>query len=128
MGVADGASAIAGAVKASEGKHPLGQRLMAIPPMLWTTMRGRWPGAPKGRIFAGLAGIIYLVTPIDLMPEVFLGPLGIGDDIALATAAVAALLSAAESYLDMRDGSRSLPDAHVDVVPGIVVQREDGHA
>lgn len=124
MGVVDGAGAIASAVKASNGRHPLGKRVLAVPPMIWATLRRRWPGAPKGRIFIGLAGIVYLVTPIDLMPEVFLGPFGIGDDIALAAASVAALLSAAEAYLDMRDGNE-LPPVQAEVIPGVVVQRQD---
>jgi len=124
MGVASGAGAIATAVKASNGKHPLSQRLLAVPPMVWATLRRRWPGAPKVRIFGGLAGIVYLITPIDLMPEVFLGPFGIGDDIALAAASVAALLSAAESYLDMRDAP-GLAGVDADVVPGVVIRQGD---
>jgi uncharacterized membrane protein YkvA (DUF1232 family) len=124
MGVVDGAGAIASAVKASQGKHPLGQRVLAVPAMLWATMRRRWPGAPKGRIFIGIAGIVYLITPIDLMPEAILGPFGIPDDIALAAASVAALLSAAEAYLDMRDAGE-LQGVDADIIPGVVVQRSD---
>jgi uncharacterized membrane protein YkvA (DUF1232 family) len=52
----------------------------------------------------GMVGIIYVLIPIDLMPEVLLGPFGLGDDLAIAAVSVAALLSAAEAYLDMRDG------------------------
>lgn len=124
MGVVSGAGAIASAVKASNGKHPLGQRLLAVPGMLWATIRGRWPGAPKGRIFIGVAGIAYLVTPVDFMPEAILGPFGIGDDIALAAASVAALLSAAEAYLDMRQSSQ-LTGVQAEVIQGAVVDRGD---
>jgi len=125
MGVADGASAIASAVKASNGRHPLGQRLLAIPPMIWATVRRRWPGAPKVRVIGGMFGIAYLLTPIDLMPEIFLGPFGIGDDLALAAASVAALLSAAEEYLDMRDGTLAVQGSAAEVVPGVVISRDD---
>lgn len=124
MGVTDGASAIASAVKASKGRHPLGQRVLAVLPMIWATVRRRWPGAPKVRVFGGLAGVAYLLTPIDLMPEMFLGPFGIGDDLALAAASVAALLSAAEEYLDMRDGNLAVQGSQAEVVPGVVVNRD----
>lgn len=127
MGVTSGASAIAGAVKASNGRHPLRQRVLAVPAMIWATLRHRWPGAPKLRVFGGLAGIAYLLSPVDLVPEIFLGPFGIGDDIALAAAAVAALLSAAEEYLDMRDGTFAVQGSQADVVPGVVISR-DGSA
>lgn len=118
MGMSNRASVVADAVKGSTGRHPLSQRLMAVPPMLWATMRGRWIGAPKGRIFGGLAGIVYVLIPIDLMPEVPLGPFGLGDDLAIAAVSVAALLSAAEAYLDMRDGPALVTG---DVVDGTVL-------
>lgn len=124
MGVADGASAIASAVKASNGRHPLGQRLLVIPAMIWATLRRRWPGAPKVRVIGGMLGIAYLLTPVDLMPEIFLGPFGLGDDLALAAASVAALLSAAEEYLDMRDDTLAVPGSAAEVVPGVVISRD----
>ncbi|MFM7148101.1 MAG: DUF1232 domain-containing protein [Actinomycetales bacterium] len=112
------AGVVADAVRTSSGRHPLSQRLRAVPAMLWATWRGRWPGAPKGRIFGGLAGVVYVLIPIDFMPEVLLGPFGLGDDIAIAAVSVAALLSAAEAYLDMRDG---LVIGHGDVIEGTIL-------
>lgn len=123
MGMSNRAGVVADAIKGSSGRHPLSQRLMAVPPMIWAAMRGRWVGAPKGRIFGGLAGIVYVLIPIDLMPEVLLGPFGLGDDLAIAAVSVAALLSAAEAYLDMRDGPAL---ATGNVVDGTVLHRSEG--
>lgn len=120
MGTSRGAGAIADAVAANQGRHPLGQRVLAVVPMLWATVRGRWPDAPKFRIFGGLIGVVYVLSPVDFMPEALLGPFGLGDDLAIAAVAVAALLSAAESYLDMRDGPALAPG---DVVDGTVLHR-----
>lgn len=50
-----------------------------------------------GAVLLGIAGILYGVSPIDLIPDV-LAPLGLGDDaIAIAGAAIGAwrLLSSA---------------------------------
>lgn len=121
MGVVGGATAVAGAVKASRGRHPLGRRLMAVFPMVRDTLAGRWPGAPKGRVLGGLAGIVYLVSPLDFLPEALLGPFGLGDDLALAAVSVAALLTAAEDYLDARDAAAGARPGHGEVIPGIVV-------
>jgi uncharacterized membrane protein YkvA (DUF1232 family) len=128
MGVVGGAAAVAGAVKASRGRHPLGQRLAAVLPMLRDTFKGRWAGAPKGRILGGLAGLAYVVSPLDFLPEALLGPFGLGDDLAIAAVSVAALLSSAEAWLDARDeratfGAPGTGAASQDVIQGVVIDR-----
>ena len=133
MGVVSGATAVAGAVRNSRGRHPLARRVADVLPMLRDTFTGRWRGAPKGRIVGGLAGLVYVVSPLDFMPEVLLGPFGLGDDIALAAVAVAALLSSAEEYLDAKEagtassgpasGTTAAPGAG-DVIPGVVIDRK----
>ncbi len=120
MGVIRGATTVASAVRASNGRHPLTQRLRAVIPMLRDTVTGRWPGAPRGRILAGVLGIAYVVSPVDVLPELLLGPFGIADDLALAAMAVAALLSSAEDYLDAQDGAEPAPGAG-DVIQGVVI-------
>lgn len=128
MGLFGRATVVAGAVKASRGRHPLGQRLAAVLPMLRDTLTGRWASAPKGRVLGGLAGLLYVISPIDILPEMLLGPFGLGDDVALAAVAVAALLSSAEEWLDARDGvaspAGSAPSsASGEVIQGVVVER-----
>ena len=120
MGVTDGASAIAGAVRTSKGRYPLGRRVLAVPPMIWAVLRGRWRGVPKFRVMAGIAGIVYVLIPIDFIPEAILGPFGLADDLALTALSVAALLSAAEDYLDAKYGPR-LAAGTAEVIVGTVV-------
>ena len=119
-----GAAAVASAIRSSKGRHPLGQRLMAIVPMLRDTVTGRWPGAPRLRVVGGLAGIVYVLTPIDILPEVLLGPFGIADDLAMAAVSVAALLSASEQWLDARDSAASAYADDADVIQGVVLDRD----
>jgi uncharacterized membrane protein YkvA (DUF1232 family) len=127
MGVVGGAAAVAGAVKASRGRHPLSQRLAAVLPMLRDTFKGRWAGAPKGRVLGGLAGLVYVVSPLDFLPEALLGPFGLGDDLAIAAISVAALLSSAEEWLDARDAAASpagtTAPTQGDVIQGVVIDR-----
>ncbi len=118
MGVMRGATTVAGAVHASKGRHPLMRRLGAVLPMLRDAFTGRWPGAPMARIIGGLFGIAYVISPVDFIPEIILGPFGIADDLAMAAVAVAALLSSAEDYLDAQ--SASAPGSG-EVIPGVVI-------
>jgi uncharacterized membrane protein YkvA (DUF1232 family) len=85
--------------------------------MLRDAFTGRWTDAPRLRLIAGLAGLVYVVSPLDFLPELLLGPFGLGDDLAVAVVAVAALLSSAEDWLD-----RDRPAAG-DVIEGTVIDR-----
>lgn len=128
MGFVGRASTVAAAARASRGRHPLGARIVAIAPMLRDAFTGRWKSAPHGRLVAGLAGIAYVLSPIDLLPEILLGPFGLGDDLAIAVVSLAALMASAEDWLDHRD-TVDLPTfegtAGVagDVIPGVVIDR-----
>ena len=124
MGVVGGAAAVASAVRSSKGRHPLGQRIKAIVPMLRDTFTGRWPGAPRLRVVGGLAGIVYVLTPVDIIPEVLLGPFGVADDLAMAAVSVAALLSASEQWLDARDSAVSAYADDAAVIQGVVLDRD----
>lgn len=123
MGVIGRATTVAGAVRASRGRHPLGQRVAAVPPMLRDAFTGRWSGAPRGRLTLGLLGLLYVISPLDFLPELLLGPFGLGDDFAIAAVAVAALLSSAEDWLEQGDESAASNPAAADVIQGVVVDR-----
>ena len=142
MGFMNRTMTVAGAVKASGGRVPLGQRLAAILPMLRDSFTGRWLEAPRGRLVAAVLGIAYVVSPIDLMPEALLGPFGLGDDIAIAAFSVAVLMSSAEAWLgrgseqaDQQSGpsasgqpgtsSAAGQGATGDVIEGIIINRRD---
>jgi uncharacterized membrane protein YkvA (DUF1232 family) len=73
--------------------------------MLRDTLTGRWAGAPKGKVLIGMAGIVYVLSPLDILPEMLLGPFGLGDDLAIAALSVAALLTSAEDWLDSKDAA-----------------------
>jgi uncharacterized membrane protein YkvA (DUF1232 family) len=95
--------------------------------MLRDAFTGRWSGAPRGRLLAGLAGLVYVISPLDFLPEILLGPFGLGDDLAIAAVAVAALLTSAEEWLD-RAASSTVPPASpsaasAEVIPGVVLDR-----
>jgi uncharacterized membrane protein YkvA (DUF1232 family) len=125
MGVMGRATTVGAAVKASRGRHPLSARIRAVLPMMRDAFTGRWVDAPRLKVLAGLVGVLYVLSPLDLMPEVFLGPFGLGDDLAIAALAVAALLGSAEDWLDRGDSPApaSTSPQQSDVIVGEVIDR-----
>ena len=92
-------------------------RLAAVPRMAKAALTGRYPGLAKGRLGLMLAGLVYLVSPLDLVPD-FLLVIGFADDLAVASWLLTALVDETGRFLawerDGRlDGRR--------VVPGEVV-------
>jgi uncharacterized membrane protein YkvA (DUF1232 family) len=53
----------------------------------------RDPAVPLAAKLTAGAGLAYVLSPIDLMPEILLGPLGVLDDVVVAAAAVSRVLN-----------------------------------
>jgi len=53
----------------------------------------RDPRVPMGAKLIALAGVSYVFSPIDLLPEVLLGPFGLVDDVFVVGAALSRLLN-----------------------------------
>ncbi len=48
---------------------------------------------PRGAKFVALLGVGYVVSPIDVLPAMLIGPLGLVDDLLVVTAALSRLLN-----------------------------------
>ena len=48
---------------------------------------------PLGSKLIALAGLAYILSPIDLLPEIFLGPIGLIDDLLVVATALSRLLN-----------------------------------
>jgi uncharacterized membrane protein YkvA (DUF1232 family) len=53
----------------------------------------RDPRVPAGSKAIALFGIAYVLSPFDLLPDLLLGPLGLMDDLIVATAALSHILN-----------------------------------
>ncbi|MEY4547442.1 MAG: hypothetical protein RL685_3637 [Pseudomonadota bacterium] len=81
---------------ASKGKGFKHAQLLLLAPDLFhlltrLMMDSRIPAAEKAGLGAALA---YFLSPIDLLPEALLGPVGYIDDVALAAYAISRLINA----------------------------------
>src|SRR4051812_41672711 len=80
------------------GTPGLGKRIGAIPRMVKATLKGEYDG--RGRLVLLAASAVYIVSPIDAVPELFLLVLGVVDDLAMATYFAGALLDELERFLE----------------------------
>jgi uncharacterized membrane protein YkvA (DUF1232 family) len=53
----------------------------------------RDPRVPRGPKLVALLGLGYVLSPIDLLPEILLGPIGLVDDLIVVTDALSHLLN-----------------------------------
>jgi uncharacterized membrane protein YkvA (DUF1232 family) len=80
------------------GTPGLGRRLAAIPRMIGATLRGEYDG--KGRLSMMAISALYIISPIDAVPEAFFLVLGLVDDAAVATFLAGALMDETERFLE----------------------------
>jgi uncharacterized membrane protein YkvA (DUF1232 family) len=62
------------------------------------TLRGRYRGTSPGQLGVLALGLVYVVSPIDLLPD-FLPLIGIADDAVVATWVVGRLLMETADFL-----------------------------
>lgn len=99
------AAAAAGAAKAADRRFTWAERFSAIPGMLGATLSGRFPGATRKAVGLSVLGIVYVFSPLDLIPELFLGPFGLADDAGILAMSVGYLVTASDRYLHWRAGT-----------------------
>ena len=87
----------------SQGRRPgapdLGERARAVPRMVGDAVSGRYAALGRGRLaMLGLA-LVYLVSPVDLIPEAIVPLLGLADDGVVALWLAGAFLAETDRYL-----------------------------
>lgn len=84
------------------------RRLAALPRMIRDSARGRNPVLPRYQVLLWLLAAIYLVWPLDFVPDV-LFLLGVADDIGVGAWLVTSLYAETGNYLAQRDDSTAHP-------------------
>jgi uncharacterized membrane protein YkvA (DUF1232 family) len=96
----------------------VGEQLAAVPALVRATLSGRYPGLQRSRLALMALAVVYIVSPIDLVPEAALMLLGLGDDAVVLAWLSGALLSETQAFIDWerthepgraRDGDRVVP-------------------
>ena len=88
----------AAAAAMSDGPLGFGQRVASLPGLVRDTLNGRYDGLGKGRLAMIAIALLYIVAPIDVLPEAFLTIPGLLDDAAVAAWVIASLMGATTAY------------------------------
>ena len=122
------ANAVRLAVK--PGGPGLGERLASVPRLVRATFRGEYTGTTRGRLVLVAGAVLYVISPVDLLPEVLLPVVGLADDAVVLSGIAAWLVNETEAYLawerggERRGGGRgsgASSSGPQDTVPGHVV-------
>jgi len=114
------AAAAAAAAAMQDGPTGFMARVGSIPRMVRDVLKGDYDGLGRGRLLLMLAAVLYIVSPVDLLPEAILTIPGLADDAAVAAWLVASLLGATSAYRLWENGQVSTAD-DPRVVPGEVI-------
>ncbi|MER6170652.1 YkvA family protein [Streptosporangium sp. NPDC001681] len=91
------------------GSPGLGARLRALPRMIGAVMRGQYPGMSKGKLAMMGLGVLYIISPFDVIPD-FLVLVGVADDFGVFLWLMSSLLGEGGRYVDWeRDRVRAVP-------------------
>jgi uncharacterized membrane protein YkvA (DUF1232 family) len=80
------------------GTPGIGRRLSAMPRMIKASLRGEYDGGM--RLFLMAAASVYIISPLDAIPELFTAFIGLIDDAFVVTWLTGALLSETERFLE----------------------------
>jgi uncharacterized membrane protein YkvA (DUF1232 family) len=80
------------------------ERLAAVPRMVRLGLTGRYPFLDKRRLGLVVLGLVYLVSPLDFIPEMIMPLIGLGDDALVMTWLLGSLLAEAGDFLEWERG------------------------
>jgi len=89
------------------GTPGLGARLRAIPRMLRSAIHGEYPEMGKRKLGLLALSIVYILSPIDAIPDFLLG-LGIVDDFGVFVWVMSTLLGDSGRYIEWQRQSLSM--------------------
>jgi uncharacterized membrane protein YkvA (DUF1232 family) len=114
------AAAAAAAAAMQDGPTGFTARVASIPRMVRDVLTGDYDGLSRRRLLLMLGAVLYIVSPVDLLPEAILTIPGLADDAAVAAWLVASVLGATSAYRAWEGGHAATYD-DPKVVPGEVV-------
>jgi len=82
---------------AHRGGPNLGERVGSLPRLAWASLRGEYDGTARFMMM-GLA-TLYVVSPIDAVPEILLGPIGLLDDGIVVAWVVGTFLAETDRFI-----------------------------
>jgi uncharacterized membrane protein YkvA (DUF1232 family) len=95
-------------------------RLRAVPRMIRAVRSGAYTGLSSARLVMMLAGVGYVVSPIDIAPEGLLLAFGLLDDVMVVGWLAATLVKETEDFIAWEQGTAFQPQPQPQPQPGTV--------
>ncbi|MHB1473975.1 MAG: YkvA family protein [Dermatophilaceae bacterium] len=73
--------------------------MASLPRLVRATVRGEYAGTARRRLLTLVAARLYVVSPIDLVPKLFVPILGLGDGALVVGWIAASVINETESFL-----------------------------
>jgi uncharacterized membrane protein YkvA (DUF1232 family) len=94
---------------ARPGTPGVGARLTSLPRLVRATFRGDYAGTTRGRLIMLVGALLYVVSPVDLVPEMIVPIVGLADDALVVSWIAVSLVNETESFLSWeRDRARTV--------------------
>ena len=107
---------------ASRGGPSLSERMRAVPRLAAATLRRRDRYGARWRLLLMALAAAYVAAPVDVLPELLAGPLGLVDDAVVVSWLAGALLSETARFLEWeRQRAASAPAPRRRPEPGRTV-------
>ncbi|WP_116244299.1 DUF1232 domain-containing protein [Nocardiopsis sp. FIRDI 009] len=92
-------------IRNTDDRISVWQRIGAVPRMVGARLSGRYPELSGVKLVGMLALLLYVVSPIDFIPELLVPLLGVADDVGVAVWLTTMLLGEGERFVRWeRDG------------------------
>jgi len=78
----------------------MGKRLACLPRLVTATVRGEYDGTSPRSLLLLLGAVLYVVSPVDLMPEAIFAVFGLGDDAVVVSWIAVAVINETERFLE----------------------------
>ncbi|MGH3735969.1 MAG: YkvA family protein [Micromonosporaceae bacterium] len=110
------------AIRASKkaGTPGLAERFKAFPRLLGARFRGAYQELSWGRLGLIAAAVLYVISPVDFVPELLLGPIGLLDDGVVIAWIAGAVLDETERFIVWERGGRRAGPAAEDSPDGVI--------
>ena len=115
---------LAGALRLAmrPGGPSLAARASALPRLIRATLKGEYPGTSVSNLLLLVGAVGYVLSPIDLLPEAILGPIGLADDAFVVSWLVKNLVAETEDFLAWERSAGTGPAASADATDGSTVR------
>lgn len=95
------------------GSASMSDRFAAMPRLVCASLRGEYSLTRPADLLLLLGAVVYVISPVDLLPEAVLGPFGLGDDVLVITWIAAWLVNHTEDFLAWEHGRHTVVDGEV---------------